>query len=245
VTSEAPLHDRDGAAEHRDRTSAANDETAAGRDARSDARDVRAEAREKTRRVDPEAASDRASAKRDRQRSAGDRRHAEDDREAARSDRADAARERTEQLVDGLTGVHRRESGLLELEREVTKAHRTHKSFVLAFVDVDDLKARNDSQGHAAGDRLLLQVVETVRGVVRDYDLIVRYGGDEFLCGLADVGLAEARRRFEAANASLAATLGASITAGLAELAPEELLEDLIGRADADMYAQRHNRSAE
>jgi diguanylate cyclase (GGDEF)-like protein len=133
----------------------------------------------------------------------------------------------------------------LELEREVMRAHRTGKSFVLAFVDVDGLKSVNDSEGHAGGDELLRQVVDTIRGVVRDYDLIVRYGGDEFLCGLADIGLSEADRRFETANAGLAVTRDASVTVGLAEVVPEESLDDLIARADAAMYAQRDNRSRE
>lgn len=242
--SNFPFDDRDRTADDRDRTSDAHDETADARDARSDARDSRAEAREREQHVtDTKAASDRAGAKRDRQGSAGDRQHAEHDRDSASADRVHSARERADLLIDGLTGVHRREPGLLELEREVTKAHRTGTSLVLAFVDIDGLKTLNDTQGHAAGDQLLSQVVDTIRGVVRDYDLIVRYGGDEFLCGLADLGLPEAGRRFEVANASLAVTREASITVGLVELAPEESLDDLIARADAVMYAERDTRS--
>lgn len=131
---------------------------------------------------------------------------------------------------------------MLELEREVNKAHRTGTPFVLAFIDVDGLKGLNDTLGHAAGDELLSQVVETVRGVIREYDLIVRYGGDEFLCGLADLDLAEAGRRFQVANASLAVTREAQVSVGLAQLAASESLNDLIARADAVMYAGRERR---
>lgn len=240
------IGDRDRTADDRDRTSDAHDESADARDARSDARDARADARDKAKHtVDTTAASDRAGAKRDRQVSAGDRRHSEDDREAASADRVHSSRERAAMLLDGLTGAHRRDPGLLELEREVTKAHRTATSFVLAFVDVDGLKTLNDSQGHAAGDELLTQVADTIRGVVREYDLIVRYGGDEFLCGFLDLDLAETRRRFEAANASLAVTREAHFTAGLAELSPDETLDDLIVRADGMMYAEREKRAEE
>lgn len=239
------VDDRDRTADDRDRTSSAHDETADARDSRSDARDDRAEARDRAKHtIDTKAASDRAGAKRDRQGSAGDRRHSEDDREAASADRVHSARERAALLLDGLTGVHRRDPGLLELERDVTKAHRTETSFVLAFVDVDGLKALNDSQGHAAGDALLSHVVDTLRGVVREYDLIVRYGGDEFICGLLDLELPEAQRRFEVANASLAVTREAHVTVGLAELAPDDTLHDLIARADAMMYAEREQRAA-
>jgi len=161
------------------------------------------------------------------------------DRDRTAEGRSDAAHEREELLLDGLAHAHRRESGLLELEREITKAHRTGKPFVLAFIAVDGLKTVNDSRGHTAGDELLRQVVDTIRGVVREYDLIVRYGGDEFLCGLGGLHLPEAGRRFEAANASLAVTDQASISVGLAELEPDESLHDLIARADRVMYDER------
>lgn len=83
----------------------------------------------------------------------------------------------------------------MELEREVVKAKRTAQRFVLGFLDVDALKTTNDTKGHAAGDELLSDVVAAVQGVLREYDLIVRYGGDEFLVGLMDLSAAEAARR--------------------------------------------------
>lgn len=102
----------------------------AARDHRSDARDDRAEERERNQTYDPTAAADRAGAKRDRQGSANDRKHAEHDRVAAATDRALSARERDVLLVDALTGVHRREAGSMELEREIVKARRTGHLFV-------------------------------------------------------------------------------------------------------------------
>jgi diguanylate cyclase (GGDEF)-like protein len=239
-----PTDDRDRTAEDRDLTSAAQDETAEARDRRSAARDARAETRDRARPVpDWYAASDRAGARRDRQGSAGDRQHSEHDRQAAAADRASSASERASLLLDGLTGAHRRDPGLLELEREVLKAHRTGTSFVLAFLDVDGLKHLNDSQGHAAGDQLLADVITTVRDQIREYDVVVRYGGDEFLIGLPELGLVEAERRFDDANASLGTRRAAHVTVGLVALAPEETLADLIARADAEMYAHRTPRA--
>ncbi|MGQ0433403.1 MAG: GGDEF domain-containing protein [Microthrixaceae bacterium] len=232
--------DRDRTAEERDRTSEGHDEASAARDERAEARDERADARDRAdHRFDPEAIADRAAAKRDRQAGASARVHAGDDREAASADRAVSARERDLVLFDELTGAHRREPGLVELDREISRAKRTQEPFVLAFVDVDGLKATNDSLGHTAGDQLLRQVVETIRGHVRSYDLVVRYGGDEFLCGLLDVGAAEATKRFASVNADLGATRGASVTAGIAQLDADDRLEDLIQRADGAMYGQR------
>ena len=239
------VSDRDRAADERDQVSDGDDRTASARDARAEVRDARADARDRAQRTpDTHAAADRAGAKQDRQDSAGNRSHSGDDREAASADRVHSARERAELLLDRLTGVHRRDPGLLELDREVTKAHRTSTSFVLAFIDIDGLKTLNDTEGHAAGDALLSQVVDTVRGVVREYDLIVRYGGDEFLCGLLGLDLSEVQERFQIANASLAVTREAQVSVGLAELAPDESLEELIDRADKLMYAGRLMRRA-
>lgn len=232
--------DRDATADERDRTSEAHDVTSQARDERAEARDGRARAREAADQTfDPEVVSDRAAARRDRQGGANDRMHAGDDREAASTDRTVSARERAVFLVDELTGAHRREAGIMELEREVNRAKRTKQPFVMAFVDVDGLKTRNDSLGHAAGDALLRQVADTIRGHVRSYDLIVRYGGDEFLCGLLDMDVAAAADRFRSVNAHLATIQGASITAGLAGLATDDSLEDLIGRADDALLRER------
>ena len=236
--------DRDRTAEDRDRTSDAHDQASEARDARAEARDRRAEARAAATAIfDAAAASDRAAAKRDRQGGAADRRHAENDREAASTDRNLSQRERAALLVDELTGARRRDAGLMELERDTTKAKRNGQSFVLAFIDVDSLKATNDSLGHSAGDQLLRTVVDTIRGHVRPYDLIVRYGGDEFLCGLLDVNTTEAAKRFARVNSDLQATRQVSVTAGLAVLSPQDSLDDLIARADDAMYQKRGQRA--
>jgi GGDEF domain-containing protein len=141
----------------------------ADRDARSDARDRRADAREQDQpRLDPNVVLDRIGARRDRQNSANDRIHAAHDRRAAAEDRDLAARERSSLVVCELTGAALRGPGLAELEREIVKAERTGQPFVVAFIDVDGLKAVNDAHGHSAGDEVLESVVDTIRGTVRD-----------------------------------------------------------------------------
>jgi diguanylate cyclase (GGDEF)-like protein len=236
----------DGTAENRDQSAEARDQASEDRDERAAARDELAQVRDRVDGdVNSEAAADRAGALQDRRRAATDRTHAADDREAAAADRVRSAREQAAFSIDELTGAHRREAGLVELRREMVRAKRTKQPLALAFVDVDDLKGTNDSLGHAAGDRLLRETADCIRTYLRSYDLIIRFGGDEFLCALLDMNVAEATERFSLVSANLAATCQASVTVGLAELEADDALEDLIARADEAMYRERQqSRSA-
>jgi diguanylate cyclase (GGDEF)-like protein len=233
-------HDR--AADQRDRAADQRDRAADQRDRAADERDDRAEAREQAvGRFDADAASDRAAASRDRSAAVWLRGDAAEDRRAAAADRAISARARAASSIDELTGAHGRDAGVVELERETAMASRMKQPLVLAFIDVDGLKRTNDSLGHAAGDRLLRRVVDTLRAHLRSYDLIVRFGGDEFLCALVGIGTAAAAERFSVVDGELAAH-EASVTVGLAELRVDESLEDLIARADAELLRKRQQR---
>ncbi len=114
---------------------------------------------------------------------------------------------------------------------------------MLAFVDVDNLKVVNDSLGHASGDELLRRVVESISKHLRPYDLIVRFGGDEFLCALLNITIQQAAERFELINADLAVRPQVSITAGLAALEADDSLDDVIARADGALRAERTQRA--
>jgi diguanylate cyclase (GGDEF)-like protein len=222
--------DRDRTAEVRDDTSEARDDTSEARDSRAEARDKRAEARE-ARGDTAGAPADRAEALRDRRGGASDRSRSADDREAASKDRELSAEDRAIAAIDALTGTYRREVGMLLLDHDVLRAKRTNQPFTLAFVDLDDLKAVNDSLGHVAGDQLLRATADAIRGHLRPYDLIVRYG--------VDLTMAAAAERFVLVNADLAATRQASVSAGLAQFETDDALEDLIARADEALYSER------
>jgi diguanylate cyclase (GGDEF)-like protein len=114
---------------------------------------------------------------------------------------------------------------------------------VLGFIDVDGLKGVNDSQGHAAGDAFLQVVGSTLRASVRSYDLIVRVGGDEFVCAMPNTTLAAARQRLEQIIPALSAARGrGSVSFGVAELEPGDDAQTLIARADAALLAVRRTR---
>ena len=148
----------------------------------------------------------------------------------------------TQGHVDDLTGTYRRTMGRIVLQAEIERAHRSTDRLVLAFVDVDGLKAHNDRNGHAAGDELLLEVVASIRSKLRSYDPIVRFGGDEFICALIDVDVDNAKVRFSDICTSLRlAYPGGSISVGLAELQPGDTLEDLIARGDEAVYTDKES----
>jgi diguanylate cyclase (GGDEF)-like protein len=125
------------------------------------------------------------------------------------------------------------------IEHEIVRARRTGDRLTLAFVDVDGLKRVNDEHGHAAGDALLRNVVEALGSGLRASDLIVRYGGDEFLCALADAGKHHAAKRLQISEGILARFAIGSLSVGLAELRPGEDAAALIARADHALYSAR------
>jgi diguanylate cyclase (GGDEF)-like protein len=168
----------------------------------------------------------------DRRDAAADRKHAAADRARAHNDRVDADH-------DQLTGAMARGSGVRGIEREIARTRRTGEPLTLAFVDVDRLKRVNDGQGHAAGDALLRDVVTALRSGLRAADLIVRYGGDEFLCALPGAGKRNAAERLEVSEGVLAGFASGSLSVGLAELRAGEDAAALISRADRALYAAR------
>jgi diguanylate cyclase (GGDEF)-like protein len=218
------------------------DEIARLRDLAAQARDRAADARDNLvgQNEPGPAATDRAQAAADRARAATDRERAAVDRRQAAVDRDHARAALLHAHVDELTGSYRRGVGTLALQHEIDRARRSGHGLVLAFVDVDGLKEINDQEGHAAGDALLIDVVETIRAKLRSYDPVVRYGGDEFLCALSDVDLDSARARFSEIQVALGELRdGYSISVGLAELHSDDTLEDLTGRGDAALYEAR------
>jgi diguanylate cyclase (GGDEF)-like protein len=235
-------------AEDRDQAAALRDRGAEGRDELARLHDLQDDTDASREDIILRAKRDRARAAADRAKAAADRARAAADREEAARERAEALRNRTESadnlklaVTDELTGAWTRRFGLEQVSRELERAHRTGATLVLAFIDVDGLKQINDRHGHLAGDALLQLIGEALRANVRLYDVIVRYGGDEFVCALPKLSAAEARARFEEIAAALtAADAEHSVTFGLAEAEPGDSLQDLIARADADLLEARH-----
>lgn len=203
---------------------ARRDVAAASRDAAADRRDLTSDD------TPGRAAGDRACATADRAAAAEDRRLSAVDRDVSAVELRTAYR-------DDLTGALLRDAGREQLLQALDRAQRCTSPLALAFLDVDALKNVNDTRGHAAGDAVLSAVGAALEAGLRSYDVVVRWGGDEFVCALPDCGEAEARQRFASVAASLTGLTGVSV--GIVVPTPDEDLDLSLGRADAAMYATR------
>jgi len=96
---------------------------------------------------------------------------------------------------DALTAVWNRKGIIDLLTQELARAHRTREPVGLMMVDLDHFKAINDTHGHAVGDAVLKEVATRLVSSVRTYDLVGRYGGEEFLVILSNASLEEVSRR--------------------------------------------------
>jgi diguanylate cyclase (GGDEF)-like protein len=148
---------------------------------------------------------------------------------------------REQAAFDDLTGVFRRAAGIAAAEREIARARRQKSPLTVAFVDVDGLKQANDIRGHKAGDELLKGLASALKAGLRGQDLVLRYGGDEFVCVLPDTPMDAGGEKMRQIQAE-AAKAGFSFSVGVAELARSDDVVSLLGRADRELYDAKARR---
>jgi diguanylate cyclase (GGDEF)-like protein len=150
--------------------------------------------------------------------------------DAARA--AEVARLAEMAITDPLTGLRNHRAFQEDIGRELQRVARSGIPVALAIVDVDDLKAVNDSLGHQAGDERLQALADAIRATGRAADAAYRIGGDEFAIILPDArawGALEFVQRLRAATQSRA---GFTVTAGISEALTLRPKDDLIREAD-------------
>ena len=143
--------------------------------------------------------------------------------------------------LDALTGLHNRRFFHETLARECARAHRYERKLSLVVFDLDDFKDVNDRIGHLAGDSVLAEAAERVRGVVRTSDIACRVGGDEFAVILPESAIGDADqlyRRIQNAISSRPLGQGGKLflSAGVAELRAEDDPVSFFQRADDALY---------
>jgi diguanylate cyclase (GGDEF)-like protein len=152
-------------------------------------------------------------------------------------------------LRDPLTGLANRRF-LHENERHlIAAAKRSGKQLAVMVVDLDDFKAVNDTHGHAAGDEVLVTSARRMQQLLRESDVVARFGGDEFVIVMSQVDDAAAAREVASRVVSSlrqpiplaaggTARVGASVGIAMC-CAGEETLSGLLNEADAALYAAK------
>lgn len=154
---------------------------------------------------------------------------------------------RREASHDSLTGLWNHKAILEILERELLRAERDHQPVGIIMTDVDHFKAINDNRGHAAGDVVLRIIASGIAAMVRPYDSVGRYGGEEFLiiapgCGLGETWELAERVRAHVASCSIVAGgshVKVSLSLGVATGTAASDMEKVLHASDTAMYAAK------
>ena len=167
----------------------------------------------------------------------------------------DQARLRRLSLTDELTGLYNKRYLLAELKNAANDAHFSGEPLAAILLDLDNFKAINDSYGHGFGDRMLISLAASIRDCIRENDAPCRFGGEEFVIIMPNTDKASALRVAERIREHFAAerhgasdeeAIRATISLGVAELAPGEDANSFLDRTDGAMYEAKRlgkNRS--
>lgn len=160
---------------------------------------------------------------------------------------AELARLRRLAGTDELTGLANRRAFASGLQREVARLERGGQPFGVLLLDLDGLKARNDSLGHAAGDRAIQAAAEAMCDALRATDLPARLGGDELAVLLAETDRTGVEAAAERVRRAIEARVvdGVPLRVSVGAAAADRLGasgEELVGLADMRLYRDKRSR---
>lgn len=149
--------------------------------------------------------------------------------------------------IDPLTGALNRNSFFEMADQEINRSRRYKHPFTVAYIDLDNFKAINDRFGHHIGDELLIKVVATIRSNIRSYEILSRFGGDEFVILLPESDeeaalsfLAKIHNRLHQALSANNWPVGISIGA-IIYLSSPPTVDEIMRRADELMFAVKRS----
>lgn len=150
---------------------------------------------------------------------------------------------------DFLTNLLNRSEILAALEREFARAERDEKPTTVILGDIDHFKQVNDTLGHAAGDEVLKEIADRLKFDLRPYDLVGRYGGEEFLLILPGCGLIDGARRADDIRAAVAKSavrtafgkVAVTISMGVTATGStrHRTMAEFLHEADVSLYAAK------
>ena len=146
-------------------------------------------------------------------------------------------------VLDPLTGLYNRRSGEQRLAEEISRSNRYARALTVLLLDLNGLKAINDTFGHPAGDQMIKQFAELLQKAIRGSDVAVRMGGDEFLAVLPECKPDEVHLVLDRLQGKNTDFDGRSIdllfSAGWTDYIPGESPDALLKRADAALYTNK------
>jgi diguanylate cyclase (GGDEF)-like protein len=152
-------------------------------------------------------------------------------------------------VTDSLTGVYNRHFFNEVFPSEVERASRYRQPLTILIADVNNFKAVNDTYGHLKGDSILREIAQLLKSQLRSADTMARFGGDEFIILLPATDLEGARglaERLKNAVASQSfAGMPLSLSVGLAQFKPGVSLEQMLEKADRELYRQKRQYMAQ
>ena len=143
-------------------------------------------------------------------------------------------------LRDPLTGLANRRHMEIIMHDNLSRAKRSGKPFSVIMFDIDHFKKVNDTQGHDAGDLILIETTKVAAKELRDIDLKVRFGGEEFLVLLPDADLSEACNVAERIRLAVQQKVAVTISLGVTSYRAGDDQEILIKRVDAALYQAKN-----
>lgn len=154
---------------------------------------------------------------------------------------------------DPLTKAYNYQKFSDELDGELERVRRTGGYFSCCFVDIDNFKAVNDTHGHLVGDRVLQLIADHLKSSVRKYDVVARYGGDEFALLMPEISAQKAYRAMERIRTSLAQNptvvngtpIPLTVSCGVFYVSPETASDrdEVMRQADTTMYEAKHAKN--
>ncbi|WP_433335241.1 GGDEF domain-containing protein [Spirillospora sp. CA-294931] len=152
--------------------------------------------------------------------------------------------------TDAKTGLLNAAAWQREADTELARSHRTHDPLALLLIDIDHFKRVNDTHGHLVGDQVLVAVANTLCGQLRDYDVVGRFGGEEFVVLLPGADTVEACRVAERLRGRVrrlavpaeegTVTVTISVGVALFRMHGEDLIE-LLAAADLALYRAKQS----
>ncbi|HQS02136.1 MAG TPA: GGDEF domain-containing protein [Halothiobacillus sp.] len=149
--------------------------------------------------------------------------------------------------LDPLTGIYNRRFGFKRFEEELNRAERNRSSLAILLLDLDHFKRINDTYGHLSGDKVLIQSANICREILREGDVLLRYGGEEFVIVLPGASLHDAKEVAERIRFAISQSivrvgdqaLNVTSSIGIAATSGQGLIttaEDLVAQADQRLY---------